>query len=81
MSRLALKYDVISPFAGTIACIRFQAGERVEEGEVIFTLDGDGKSVDILSPVTGYAEGVEVEQGEVVIAGMILAAIRLAEEG
>ncbi|MED4587061.1 hypothetical protein [Brevibacillus choshinensis] len=76
---MALKYDVISPFAGTIERIRFQAGDRVEEGEVIFTLVGGGKTVDILSPVTGHADGVEVEQGEVVIAGMILMAIMCLE--
>lgn len=80
MSRLGLKYDVISPFAGTIERIRFQAGDRLEEGEVIFTLAGSNKTVDILSPVSGYAAGVEVEQGEVVIAGMILAAITLEDE-
>ncbi|QRG66483.1 biotin/lipoyl-binding protein [Brevibacillus choshinensis] len=76
---MGLKYDVISPFAGTIERIRFQAGDRVEEGEVIFTLVGSGRTVDILSPVTGYANGVEVEQGEKVIAGMILAAITYLE--
>ncbi|WNC14906.1 biotin/lipoyl-containing protein [Brevibacillus brevis] len=73
---MALKYDVVSPIAGTITRIRFLPGGRVEEGEVLFTLDQAGKSVDILSPVSGYADGLEVEQGEVVIAGMILAAIR-----
>lgn len=77
---MGLKYDVVSPFAGMIERIRFQAGDRVEEGEVIFTLAGSGQTVDILSPVTGYADAVEVEQGEMVIAGMILAAIRLAED-
>ncbi|RNB85380.1 biotin/lipoyl-binding protein [Brevibacillus nitrificans] len=76
---MGLKYDVISPFAGTIKRIRFQAGDRVEEGEVIFTLVGPGKTVDILSPVTGHAVGVEVEQGEVVIAGMILMEITCVE--
>lgn len=75
MSRLALKYDIISPFAGTIERICFQSGDRVEEGEVILTLVGVGKTVDILAPVTGHADGVEVGQGEVVIAGMILLAI------
>lgn len=79
MSRLGLKYDVISPFAGTIERIRFQAGDKVEEGEVIFTLVGSGRTVDILAPVTGHAVGVEVEQGEVVIAGMILMEITCVE--
>ncbi|KQL45805.1 hypothetical protein AN963_12230 [Brevibacillus choshinensis] len=76
---MALKYDVIAPFAGTIERIRFHAGDRVEEGEVIFTLVGVGKSVDILSPVTGHADGLEVEQSEVVIAGMILMSIMCLE--
>lgn len=80
MSRLGLKYDIVSPFAGKIERIRFRPGDRVEEGEVIFTLTGSGKSVDILSPVTGCADSVDVEQGELVIAGMILAVIKMAEE-
>lgn len=76
MSRLGVTYDVISPFAGTVERIRFRKGDKVEEGEVFFSLVQDGLSFDILSPVTGYADSLEVERGDRVIAGMILATIR-----
>jgi multidrug efflux pump subunit AcrA (membrane-fusion protein) len=73
--RLGLKFDVVSPFAGTVRQIRFQAGDRVEEGDVIFSLAGNGVTYDILSPVTGYTDSIEVDQGDFVIPGMILAAV------
>ena len=76
---MGLKYDVISPFAGTIERTWFQSGDRVEEGEIFCTLTVTGKRIDILSPVTGYVDVMEIEQGELVIAGMILASIVLSD--
>ncbi|MED3501105.1 biotin/lipoyl-containing protein [Brevibacillus agri] len=54
--------------------------DSVQEGEVLFTLADGSRSIDILSPVTGSVEAIEVEQGELVIAGMILASIMLCSE-
>ncbi|MGG4494936.1 biotin/lipoyl-containing protein [Brevibacillus reuszeri] len=77
---MGLKYDVISPFAGAIERILFRTGERVHEGEVIFTLVDGQKSIDILAPVSGIIDAVEVERGDLVIASMILASIMLRYE-
>ncbi len=76
---MGLKYDVISPFEGTIERTWFQSGDWVEEGEVFCTLTVTGKRIDILSPVTGYVNEIEIEQGELVIVGMILASIMMSD--
>ncbi|HBZ79308.1 hypothetical protein NST23_21995 [Brevibacillus sp. FSL K6-0770] len=78
---MGLKYDVVSPFAGTIERIFFQLSDSVQEGELLFTLAEGSRRMDILSPVTGSVEAIEVESGEPVIAGMILASIVLRQEG
>lgn len=72
---MGLIFDVVTPFAGTIDRILFQLGERVEEGEVLFSLTSNGVKHDILSPVTGYTHTIEVDEGDFAISGMILAAI------
>ncbi|MGG1663289.1 biotin/lipoyl-containing protein [Brevibacillus sp. NRS-1366] len=77
---MGLKYDVISPFVGTIERILFRSGDRVQEGESLFTLVDGRKSIDIFSPVTGYVDAVEVEKGDHVIEGMILASIVLSND-
>lgn len=77
---MGLRYDVISPFVGTIERILFHTGDRVQEGEILFTLVDGRKSIDIFSPVTGYVDAVEVDKGDHVIAGMILASIILSNE-
>lgn len=56
------------------------SGERVEEGDVIFTLLADGVTHNILSPVTGLTDTIEVDEGDRVIAGMILAGIIQVDE-
>jgi len=77
---LGLKYDVISPFAGKIERVLFRPGDRVQEGEIIFTLVDGQKSIDIFSPVTGFMDAVEVERGDLVIASMILTSIILSHD-
>jgi pyruvate/2-oxoglutarate dehydrogenase complex dihydrolipoamide acyltransferase (E2) component len=73
--RLGLRFDVVTPFAGIIDKILFQLGNRVEEGDAIFTLKSNGVTHNILAPITGYPDTVEVDQGDVVIPGMILTSI------
>ncbi len=75
MRRLGLKFDVVTPFAGKIDKVLFRLGERVEEGDTLFSVNVNGVTYDILSPVTGFTDTVEVDQGDFVISGMILAAI------
>ncbi len=80
MRRLGVKFDVVSPFAGTVGKILFRAGDKVEEGDVIVSLIRNGVTHDILSPVTGYTDTVEVEGGDLVISGMILATVIQASD-
>lgn len=80
MKRLAFKFDVIAPFAGQVDRIFFQQGEMVKEGDLIFTLRVQGIAHDILSPITGYTENMEVGPGDFVLSGMILVSITEAEE-
>lgn len=78
--RLGFKFDVITPFAGTIERAYYAAGERVEEGDVLLSLQSSGMLHQILSPVTGYLYSSEVTQGDFVISGMIVACIKEDDE-
>ncbi|MGD8189897.1 biotin/lipoyl-binding protein [Brevibacillus ginsengisoli] len=73
-----LKFDVITPFAGTVEQIFFRQGERVEEGDKLFTIKGKDNVYDIQSPITGFTDQIEVSHGDQVICGTILAQIKEA---
>ncbi|WP_035287479.1 biotin/lipoyl-containing protein [Brevibacillus massiliensis] len=75
--RRVIHFDVIAPFDGTVARILFEQGDKVEQGEAMFSLHVKGVTHEILSPVTGYAHSLEVAPGDTVISGMILG--RVAE--
>jgi biotin carboxyl carrier protein len=76
VSRLVLKDEIVSPLAGTIQQICFRTGDRVQEGTAIFTLVSEqGERVEVISRVSGTVGEMEVEQGEAVIAGMILTVV------
>lgn len=76
MSRLVLKDEIIAPWAGTIQQISCQTGEYVQEGERLFVLvSKEGETVPVISRVNGKVGELEVEQGEDVIAGMILTVV------
>lgn len=74
-----LKFDVVTPFAGKIDRILVQLGERATVGEAIFTISAAGRNYDIFSPVNGYTCSIEVEEGDQVIQGMILATVTVAK--
>ncbi len=80
MKKLGFRFDVITPFAGTIDRIYYAAGESVEEGAILLSLQSNGMVHQILSPVTGYLDSAEVSQGDFVISGMIVACMLEAEK-
>lgn len=71
---------MITPFDGQIENVMYEIGELVEEGAPLFSLNVNGVTYFILSPISGYPASQEVEQGDTVIAGMILAAIQAKKE-
>lgn len=73
--KLEVNYDIVCPFHGTVDEIFFFVGDDIEEGEVIFSLKVDGIPMQILSPVSGSIERMEVSLGENVISGMILGTV------
>jgi biotin carboxyl carrier protein len=80
VKKLGFKFDVITPFAGTIDRIYYAPGESVEEGATLLSLHSNGMVHQILSPVTGYLDSAEVSQGDFVISGMIVACMLEAEK-
>lgn len=72
---MGLRFEVIAPRDGSIERVMLQKGERIEEGTPIFSLQSNGVMCDILAPVTGITESLDVEQGDITISGMILAVI------
>lgn len=75
MKRLAFTFEVIAPFKGVVDRVFFQQGDWVKEGDPIISLRANGAVHDILAPLTGYAENMEVGPGDFVLSGMILASI------
>lgn len=76
MNRLVLKDEIIAPSAGTIQQIVCQSGECVQEGQPLFILVSEkSETVTVISRVSGTVGELEVEQGEDVIAGMILTVV------
>lgn len=76
MKKLGLKFDVVTPFAGRIKHVHVRLGERTTVGEAVFTISALDQHYDILSPITGKTFSIEVEEGDEVIQGMILATVK-----
>ncbi|MET3290743.1 hypothetical protein EDM56_07130 [Brevibacillus fluminis] len=72
---MGLRFDVVAPRDGSIERVMLREGEKIEEGTPIFSLQSNGVNCEILAPVTGITESLEVEQGDITISGMILAVI------
>lgn len=67
--------EVVSPFNGTIETIFYQQGDYVDAGEAIIKMLVDGFHMDILSPSKGKIEWIDVNIGEKVMSGMVIALI------
>ena len=73
---MGIMFEIITPFAGTVSRIMFHLGDKVEEGDVLFSLVNNGVNYDILSPISGYFDRIEVDKGDQVLSGMILGCIK-----
>lgn len=68
--------EVISPFNGIIKNIYYSPGNDIDAGEVLISIFVNDVSMDILSPIDGKVELIDVVIGEKVISGMVIAIIK-----
>jgi biotin carboxyl carrier protein len=68
---------ILSPFHGTIANISVRNQERIYEWDTLFSIQSaDGKIEMIQTGVSGEIESLEVQEGDEVIPGMVLAYVK-----
>ncbi len=68
MPRLGLTME-----EGSVVSWKKQLGERVEKGEVLFTVETDKAEMEVESAQSGYLNSIQVELGEKVPVGSIIA--------
>jgi biotin carboxyl carrier protein len=66
---------VEAPLVGKILEVSVNAGDKVEEGDIICTIESMKMENPILAPVSGVINEVKVSSGQVVKAGEALAVI------
>jgi hypothetical protein len=75
---IVMYYEVIlSPFYGQVEKVSIKSESRIYEWETLFTIKKEDGSVEpIFTGVSGEIESLEVQEGDIVIPGMILAYIK-----
>lgn len=63
------------PITGKIISVEAKAGDKVEEGDVICTIEAMKMENPIMAPVAGTVTDVRVKVGEVVSSGNVIAVI------
>jgi pyruvate/2-oxoglutarate dehydrogenase complex dihydrolipoamide acyltransferase (E2) component len=63
---------------GTIASWHVSAGDTVDEGDVLATVETDKVDADLEAPASGVLEEILVQAGSTVEVGSVLARIRSA---
>lgn len=66
---------VEAPMVGKILKIEKQAGERVEEDEVIIVMEAMKMEIPIVAPTSGIVQEIKVSPGQAVEAEQTLAII------
>lgn len=68
---------VLSPFYGKIEKISIKSESRIYEWETLFTIKTEEGNEEIIQTgVSGEVESLEVQEGDYVIPGMVLAYIK-----
>lgn len=71
---------VVSPIAGRVRFLpprRFEAGrEVVSVGQTIAVIEGGSHHADVLAPIAGVVDGLLVHEGEPVVSGQPVIAVR-----
>lgn len=63
------------PITGKIISVEAKPGDKVEEGDVICTIEAMKMENPIMAPVAGTVTEVKVKVGEVVSSGNVIAVI------
>lgn len=67
--------DVIAPLPGQVLSIHVQAGDQVEAGQVVITMESMKMQMVLHAPADGIVVRVETEPGKTVAKGDILVAM------
>ncbi len=63
------------PIAGKIISMSVKAGDAVQEGDTICTIEAMKMENPIMAPVSGKIKEIRVKEGQVVAAGNVIAVI------
>jgi len=65
---------------GTIAAWHKKAGDTVEKGEMLLDVETDKVATEVLAPASGVVSSINVEEGDTVDVGTVLAVIAVEGE-
>ncbi len=68
---------VLSPCHGTVEKISIKSTDRIYEWDTLFLVKSDGGTIEMVQTnASGKIESIEVQEGDNVIPGMVLAYIK-----
>jgi pyruvate/2-oxoglutarate dehydrogenase complex dihydrolipoamide acyltransferase (E2) component len=73
---MIINHEVISPCYGIVEKVLREDSSFAYEGELIFIINTNELLVEVLMEFSGIVMGIEVQVGDEVISGMILAFIQ-----
>jgi len=66
---------VINEMAGTIVEVRVSPEANIQEGDTLFVLESMKMQIEVQSPVSGLVRKINVEEGDFIDEGSVLAEI------
>lgn len=70
--------EVINEMAGTIVEVRVSPEANIQEGDTLFVLESMKMQIEVQSPVSGLVRKINVEEGDFIDEGSVLAEIEEA---